>query len=162
MLQEKSEAFEKFKNFKVLVERETKTVLKMFRSDRGGEFFSNEFASYCEKIGVNRHRVAPYSPQQNGVVERRNRTLLEMTRSILKHMKVPNHLWGEAVRHSTYLINQISTKTLDGRTPYEALRGKIPNTAHLRIFGCICYAKTDTVGRRKLDDRSRILVHLGT
>lgn len=77
--------------------------------------------SYCDKNGVNRHLIAPYSPQQNGVVERRNRMLVEMTRSILEHMKVPNVLWGEAVKHSTYLINCITTRDLDGMTPYEAL-----------------------------------------
>lgn len=162
LLQEKNEAFEKFKNFKVLAEQETKSELRTFRTDRGGEFCSNEFVAFCEKNGVNRHLTAPYSPQQNGVVERRNRTLLEMTRSILKHMKVPNFLWGEAVIHSTYLINRISTKTLDGKTPYEALRSKTPNIAHLKVFGCICYAKTNKIGQKKLDHRSRILVHLGT
>ena len=69
---------------------------------------------------------------------------------------------GKAVRHSTYLINQIVTKTLEGKTPYEVLRSKTPDVAHLKVFGCVCYAKTDAVGRRKLDDRSKILVHLGT
>lgn len=106
--------------------------------------------------------TAPYSPQQNGVVQRRNRTLLEMTRSILKHMNIPNDMWGEAVRHATYLINRITTRALQGMTPYEALRSKKPNLSHIRVFGCVCYARTDTMGRRKLDDRSRRLVHLRT
>ena len=106
--------------------------------------------------------TAPYSPQQNGVVERQNRTLLEMTRSILKHMNGPNWLWGEAVRHTTYLINRIATRSLDKKTSYGALRNKKPNIEHLRVFGCVCYAKTNAVGRKKLDDHSRVLVHLGT
>ena len=76
----------------------------------------------CEASGINRHLTAPYSPQQNGVVERRNRTLMEMTRSILKGMKVPNYLWGEGVRHSTYLINRVATKVLKTSTPFEALK----------------------------------------
>ena len=92
LLEEKSEAFEKFKSFKMIAESETKTLLKTFRSDRGEEFCSNEFLAYCDKNGVTRHLTAQYSPQQNGVAERRNRTVLEMTRSILKHMKVPNVL----------------------------------------------------------------------
>ena len=162
LLKEKSEAFDKFKKFKVLVEQETKLTVKTFRSDRGGEFCSTEFQEYCDKNGVKRHLTAPYSPQQNGVVERRNRTLLEMTRSIMKHMKVPNMLWGEAVRHSTYLINRIATKSLADKTPYEALRARKPDISHLKVFGCVCYARTNTVGRKKLDDRSKILVHLGT
>ena len=64
---------------------------------------SHEFQSYCEKFGIDRHLTAPYSPQQNGVVERRNRTLLEMTRSILKHMSLPNHMWGEAINKACHL-----------------------------------------------------------
>lgn len=162
LLERKSEAFDKFKTFKRLAEQETRAEVKTFRSDRGGEFMSQEFISYCDKNGINRHLTAPYSPQQNGVVERRNRTLLEMTRSLLKHMGVPNILWGEAVRHATYLINRIATRSLIGRTPYEALRSKKPNLEHLKVFGCVCFARTEEAGRKKLDDRSRVLVHLGT
>ena len=162
LLTEKSEAFEKFKIFKKRVEQETKTELKTLRTDRGGDFVSREFQSYCDKYGINHHLIAPYSPQQNGVVERQNRTLLEMTRSILKHMNVPNYLWGEAIRHATYLINRVGTRTLVGKIPYEALKNRKPNLSHLKVFGCMCYARTETAGRKKLDDRSRSLVHLGT
>ena len=86
-LKEKGEAFEKFKRFKALVERETGIPIKTLRTDRGGEFTSLEFQKFCEESGIQRHLTAPYTPQQNGVVERRNRTLLEMTRSILKYME---------------------------------------------------------------------------
>lgn len=85
-----------------------------------------------------------------------------MTRSIPKHMNMPNHLWGEAVRHATYLINRVATRSLDGKTPYEALKGRKPNLSLVKIFGSVCYARTETVGRTKLDDRSKVLVHLGT
>ncbi|CAM8944369.1 unnamed protein product [Rhodiola kirilowii] len=162
LLKEKSEAFDKFKAFKKLAEQETGAVVKTFRTDRGGEFVSHEFQSFCDKVGIRRHLTAPYLPQQNGVVERRNRTLLEMTRSVWKHMSLPNYLWGEALRHATYLINRVGTRSVIGKTPYEALRGKKPNIEHLRVFECLGYAKTEEVGRKKLDDRSRILVHLGT
>lgn len=144
-----------------MVEGETKESIKTLRTDRGGEFTSNEFKSFCETTGINRHLTAPYSPQQNGVVERRNQTLMEMTRSILKHMSVPNYLWGEGVRHATYIINRVGTKVLKNQTPYEALKGRKPNIEHLKVFGCIGYAKVDTPHQRKLDDRLRILVHLG-
>lgn len=162
LMKEKSEAFAKFKIFKALVEQETGTKIKTLRTDRGGEFTSREFKEFCDDSGIERHLTAPYSPQQNGVVERRNRTLLEMTRSILKHMDVPNYLWGEAVRHATYLINRIVTRTLLSSTPYECFKGKKPNIGHIRVFGCVVYAKIDTPHLRKLDDRSRPLVHLGT
>ncbi|KAG7582977.1 Zinc finger CCHC-type [Arabidopsis suecica] len=162
LLKEKSQAFEKFKRFKSLVEQETGEKIQTLRTDRGGEFVSQEFNDFCESTGIKRHLTAPYTPQQNGVVERRNRTLMEMTRSILKHMRVPNFLWGEAVRHSTYLLNRIATRSLKDKTPYEMLRSKVPSINHLRVFGCIGYVKTEKPHLRKLDDRSRVLVHLGT
>lgn len=85
-----------------------------------------------------------------------------MTRSIMKHMSVPNYLWGEAIRHATYLINRVGTRALINQTPYEALKKRKPNVEHLRVFGCVSYAKVEFPHLRKLDDRSRILVYLGT
>ena len=105
--------------------------------------------------------TAPYTPQQNGVVERRNRTMMEMARSILKHMHMPNYLWGEAIRHSTYLLNRVATRALKEKTPYEGFRGRKPSVDHLRVFGCIAYAKIDGKLLKKLDDKARMLVHLG-
>ena len=90
LLKEKNEVFEKFKTFKALVEKEVNKVIVTFRTDRGGEFTSRDFQDYCSNNGIRRHLTAPYTPQQNGVVEKRNRTLMEMTRSMLKAMKVPN------------------------------------------------------------------------
>ena len=85
-----------------------------------------------------------------------------MTRSILKHTNLPNYLWGKAIRHATYLINRAATRTLVLKTPYKAFKSRRPNIGHIRIFECIAYAKVDTPHVRKLDDRSRTLVHLGT
>ena len=87
---------------------------------------------------------------------------MEMTRSTLKAMKVPNYLWGEAVRHSTYIINRVPTRALKNMTPYESLRMKKPSLNHIRVFGCLAYAKIDSAMVKKLDDRSLVLVHLGT
>ncbi|KAK1423984.1 hypothetical protein QVD17_19295 [Tagetes erecta] len=144
-----------------MVERETGRKVKVVRTDRGGEFTSREFNEYCNEAGVMRHLTAPYTPQQNGVVERRNRTLMEMTRSILKAMKVPNYLWGEAVRHSTYLINRSPTRSLVGETPYEKYKGRKPSLEHIKVFGCLAHTKVNS-NLQKLDDRSELLVHLGS
>lgn len=81
---------------------------------------------------------------------------------MLKHMELPNYFWGEAIRHSTYLINRVATRSLIAKTPYEVLKGRKPNLDHLRVFGCLGFARTETIGRRKLDDRSRVVIHLGT
>jgi len=85
-----------------------------------------------------------------------------MTRTILKHMRMPNYLWGEAIQHATYLINRVGTRSLQSQTPYEVLKGKKPSVKHLRVFGCIWYTKAETPHLRKLDDRKITLVHLGT
>lgn len=77
----KDEALNAFKNFRALVENGSEKNVKVFRSDRGSEFTSSDFESFCAKAGIARHYATPYTPQQNGVVERRNRTLVEMLRS---------------------------------------------------------------------------------
>lgn len=79
MLKNKDETYEAFKKFKAMVETEREEKIKVFRSDRGCEFMSNFFLNYCEDVGITRHFTSPYSPQQNGVVERRNRTVVPMT-----------------------------------------------------------------------------------
>lgn len=126
LLKTKDEAFQTFKNFRVKVEIETGEKMKVFRTDRGGEFLSNEFTTYCNETGLPRHYTAPYSPQQNGVVERRNRTVLEMVRSCLLSMHVPDVLWGEAVNHVVYVLNRVNTKALKESTPYEMWTGRKP------------------------------------
>nr|GEY06907.1 retrotransposon protein, putative, Ty3-gypsy subclass [Tanacetum cinerariifolium] len=104
---------------------------------------------------------SPYSPQQNGVVERRNRTVLSTTRSMMKAMKLPLTFWVEAVRNAIYILNRVPTRALEDKTPYEALYNTKPNLENLRIFGCTAYAKTTTPHLKKLDDRSIPLIYLG-
>ncbi|GJT62323.1 zinc finger, CCHC-type containing protein [Tanacetum coccineum] len=103
MLKSKDEALGMFQKFCVLVENETSVKVKTLRSDRGGEFNSKAFTEYCNDTGLKHHFTAPYSPQQNGVVERRNRSVIEMTRSMMKSMEVPDTLWGEAVCQAVYI-----------------------------------------------------------
>ena len=160
-LHSKDEALTAFKNFCVLVEREPDRMVRVFRTDRGGEFGSNDFKTFCEENGIKRHYTAPYTPQQNGVVERRNRTVVEMARSCLKEMKLPCMLWGEAVRHSIYLLNRLPTRALTGQTPYEAWNEKKPHVGHTRIFGCVAHMKIPSQQTNKLDDRSKQVINLG-
>lgn len=93
----KLDAFTYFKLFKALVEKETGVPIKCLRTDHGGEFTSNEFKEYCETNGIKRQLTAAYTPQQNGVVERKNRTVMNMARSILVEKNVPRKLWAEVV-----------------------------------------------------------------
>lgn len=117
MLKEKSEAFEVFKKFRSTIEKESGCEIKIFRTDHGGEFCSNDFTNYYELVGISRQYIAPYNPQQNGVVERQNRTVAAMIRSLLRGKKLPAYMWGETVRHSVYLLNRLPTKILCETTP---------------------------------------------
>lgn len=143
------------------VENESENRIKVFRTDRGGEFCSTQFINYCEEAGILRHYTAPYSAHQNGVVERRNRTVVAMARSFLKEKQVPSDFWGEAVRHSVYILNRFPTRALSKYTPYEVWSGSKPDVSHIRVFGCCAYMKVPSVHVKKLDDRSKYVVYLG-
>ncbi|GJS60500.1 zinc finger, CCHC-type containing protein [Tanacetum coccineum] len=160
LLKSKDEALAKFKIFKAQVEMETQHKVKALRTDRGGEFNSHAFVKFCQEEGIQRKTTTPYTPQQNGVVERRNRTVVEMTRSLLKGMNIPDSLWAEAVRHAVYLLNILPTKAVKDITPYEGWKKRKPNMEYLKIFGCLAFVKKVGVHLTKLEDRSIPMVHL--
>ena len=160
-LKEKSEAFVSFKKFKTHVEKESNYKIQALRTDRGGEFTSKEFNEFCDTNGIRRLLTVSHSPQQNGVVERKNRTILEMARSMLKSKEMPKELWAEAVDCAVYISNRCLTKSIDGKTPQEAWSGRKPNVSHLRVFGSIAYAHVPDQRRSKLDDKSEKLVFIG-
>lgn len=161
MLRSKDEAFKCFKKIKAAVENELDVKLKAFRIDREGEFNSDEFTSYCVELGIRRDTTAPYTPQQNGVVERRNRTVVEMARSMLKSKGVPAHFWAEAIKTAVHVLNRAPTRALDGMTPYEALYRRKPKVHYLRTFGCAAHVKKVGPGVLKLSDRSIPGVFIG-
>nr|GEU51461.1 zinc finger, CCHC-type [Tanacetum cinerariifolium] len=160
-LNTKDQAFETFKEYKKSIENELRTTLKMLRMDRGGEFTSNKFMQYCKENGIARQLTAPYSPQQNGVVERRNRTIMSTTRRMMKATNMPQNFWAEAVRHAIYILNSAPTKALVDITRYEAIKRRNPNLENLRVFGFIAYVKVPSQHLTKLDDRSTRMEYLG-
>jgi transposase InsO family protein len=161
MLKSKDQASDVSAKYKAEVENQTRQKIKVLRSHRGGEFLSGIFAEICEDAGIRRQLTAPYSPQQNGVVERRNRTVMEMARCMLKGMKIPGKFWGEAVRHAVYLLNRLPSKPMGEVTPFEAWNGRKPHLGHLRVFGCLSHAKQTAPHPKKLDDRSHKMVYFG-
>ncbi|WVZ79350.1 LOW QUALITY PROTEIN: hypothetical protein U9M48_026940 [Paspalum notatum var. saurae] len=161
LLSSKDEAPEAIKHFQAKVEAETGNKLKVLRTDRSGEFTSVEFGRYCADEGVERHLTAPYSPQQNGVVERRNQTIVGMARSMLKAKKMPVEFWGEAVNTAVFILNRAPTKSLKGMTPFEAWHGRKPDVSFMHTFGCIGHVKNVKPHLGKLEDRSTPMVFLG-
>ncbi|KAL8093468.1 hypothetical protein AgCh_035373 [Apium graveolens] len=106
LMKHKSEAFEKFKEYKYEVEKQTKHSIITLRSDRGGEYLNGEFLDYLKENGIVSQWTPPYTPQLNGVSERRNRTLLDMVRSMMSYANLPVFLWGYALETSAYLLNK--------------------------------------------------------
>jgi transposase InsO family protein len=161
VLRSKDEALQFFKKVKARAEAECSYKLLAFRSDRGGEFNSTDFTEFCDDNGVKHNTTAPYSPQQNDVVERRNQTVVEMARCLPKSVNMPGPFWGEAVKTAVYLLNRASSRSLNGTTLYEAWHGRTPNVRHLKIFGCVAHVKRLGPGINKLADRSIMGVFVG-
>ncbi|KAM1792164.1 hypothetical protein ACFX14_035868 [Malus domestica] len=160
-LKEKSAALKVFKEFKALTEAESNHKLVAVRSNRGGEYTSNAFQAYCKEQEIRHQLTTAYTPQQNGIAERKNRTILDMARSMLKEKNLPKELWAKAVACSIYLLNRCPTKSVKRMTPQEAWSGYKPNVAHLRVFGCVAYAQVPEAKRRKLDNRGEKCVFVG-
>ncbi|GKV01270.1 hypothetical protein SLEP1_g13835 [Rubroshorea leprosula] len=119
--------------------KESGYSIKRLKTDRGGEFTSKEFQNFCENNGIRHFLTIPRSPQQNGVVERKNRTILNMVRSMLRSKNMPKEFWAEAVACAVYLSNISPSKSVQGMTPQEAWSSKKPNVSHLRVFGSIAF-----------------------
>jgi len=144
-----------------MVERQCDSKIKVLRSDGGGEYAASEFSEFYEKEGIVHEFTPPYTPQHNGATRRRNRTLLNMVRCMLKTKKMPNFLWGEAASAATYVLNRSPTQRLKLMTPEEAWTCVKPDVSHLRIFGSLCYKHVPDALRRKLDDKSTPQVLIG-
>lgn len=160
-LSEKSEALSHFKYFKKMVENETSLAIKCLRTDRGGEFTSFDFNNFCMENGIKRQLTTAYTPQQNGVAERKNRTVMNMVRTMLSEKGIPKPFWPEAVNWSNHVLNRCPTLAVKNITPEEAWSGTKPSVDHFRVFGCIAHVHVPEVRRTKLDNRSSICVFLG-
>ncbi|CAK9804033.1 Retrovirus-related Pol polyprotein from transposon TNT 1-94 [Anthophora plagiata] len=135
VLKEKSEILSAFKAFKTRAEKQTGKFIKKIRSDNAKEYLSRGFSEYLQQEGITRQLSTPYTPQQNGVAERANRTIVEMARSMLTQSKLPMSLWAEAVSTAVYIRNRCPTRKLNDITPYEGWTGEKPYVGFLRIFG---------------------------
>ena len=157
LLHSKDEVFEKFKIYKAEVENQCGTKIKRLRSDRGGEYY---FPDYFETMGIIHEITAPYTPQQNGVAERKNRTLTEMVNAMLSNAGLGTSLWGEAILTATYILNRIPLKK-SNITPYEFWSKKKPNLSYFKTWGCRAIVRLPEPKRKKLGEKGIECIFLG-
>jgi transposase InsO family protein len=158
LLHRKSEAFEKFREFRAEVEKQLDKSIKSLRSDRGGEYLSAEFIDHLVQNGIVSQLTTPGTPQQNGVSERRNRTLLDMVRSMMSYSDLPYFLWGYALSTAVYILNHVPTKSAP-KTPRELWTGRKPCLQHFRIWGCPAHVLKGKMD--KLESRSKVCYFVG-
>ncbi|KAJ9535406.1 hypothetical protein OSB04_un001478 [Centaurea solstitialis] len=148
LMRHKSEAFERFKEFQSEVQNQLDKKIKFLRSDRGGEYLSQEFNNHLIECGIVSQLTPPYTPQMNGVSERRNRTLLDMVRSMMCRSSLSVSFWGHALETAAHILNKVPTKSVE-KTPYEIWTGKKPKLSFLKIWGCEVYVKRPTSEKLK-------------
>ena len=171
-IKSKSEVLSKFMEYVSSVEKHTgyqikklnilaEEDIKVLRSDNGGEYTSNDFTKFCAEKRISHEFTEPYCPQQNGVAERMNRTIMEGARSMLYHAKLPLEFWAEACSTAVYLHNRSPTTALKDETRFEHLFGKKPDISHLKVFGCVSYVHVPDSQRRKLDAKAHKAIFVG-
>ena len=161
MLKKKFDVFTIFKQFRALVENITGRTIKCLRTDNGGEFTSKEFDNYCKDVGIKRHKTTVYTPQQNGVSERMNKTLLERARSMLSNVNLQQELCTEAFSTACYLINRSPSTAIGCKIPQEVWKGHPCDYSKLKVFGCDAYALLPKNQHSKLDPKSKVFVFVG-
>ncbi|KAI3715061.1 hypothetical protein L6452_22027 [Arctium lappa] len=137
-LRTKDETSGLIKSFILRIENQTNQRLKVIRSENGTEFKNLDLNTFCEEKGIERQYSAPRTPQQNGVAERRNRTLIEAARSLLAYSKLPITFWAEAVNTACYVQNRVLVVKPKNKTPYELLTKRKPFIGFFKPFGCPC------------------------
>jgi len=138
-LESKSDAFFAFKKLARRLQNTKNSNIGSIRSDHGGEFQNEKFSKFCEKMGIFHNLSAPRTPQQNGVVERKNRSLEELARTMLSESSLPKYFWADVVSTSYYVMNRVLIRSILKKTLYELFNGRKPNSCHLRVFGCSCF-----------------------
>jgi hypothetical protein len=138
-LVDKSDVFATFKTFIKRIHNELETTIKKVRSDNRSEFNNTRIDGLCDEFGIRHQFLTKYTPQSNGLVERKNRTLIDIARSKLSEYNVSYSFWAEAINMACYYSNRLYYHPMMEKTPYELLNGRKPNIAYFRVFGCKCY-----------------------
>ncbi|GJR13990.1 retrovirus-related pol polyprotein from transposon TNT 1-94 [Tanacetum coccineum] len=160
-LRSKDEAPAFIINFLKMIQVRLKETVRRIRTNNGTEFVNQTLREYYEKVGISHETSVARSPQQNGVVERRNRTLIKAARTMLIYAKAPLFLWAEAVATACYTQNRSMIRRRHGKTPYELLHDKPPDLSYLHVFGALCYPTNDSENLGKLQPKADIGIFIG-
>lgn len=163
-LKSKDETCETFQNFKTMVEKQTNHKIMRVRSDNGGEYICENFERYCKKNGILHEKTTPYTPEQNGIAERMNRTLVEKAKCLLFDCNMDKKFWAEAINMATYLVNCTPCTHLvnsEKGTPEEVFTNKKVDLSNLKLFGSKVMVLMPKQKRRKWDKNSTEMIFVG-
>lgn len=144
-----------------MVQTQFEVKVKCVRTDNGGEFTGASFQTLLTDHGINHQKTTPYMPQQNGMVERKHRHLLQLARSLMMEASMPDQFWAHSLLMATHIINRLPTVVLEWRTPYELLYGRQPDYSTLKVFGCLAYATNTKPHKGKFEARAYRCALLG-
>jgi transposase InsO family protein len=142
------------------VENQLERKIKRLRSDRGGEYFLGDFSDFCVKHDIIHGRTLPYSPQSNGVAERKNRTLTDFVNAMLETSGLSKEWWGEAILTACHVLNKVPTKNKE-ITPFEEWEKRKLNISYLRTWGCLAKVNVSINKKRKLGPKTVDCIFLG-
>ena len=158
----KNETFHIFTKFHRKVSNEKGFSIQNIRSDHGTEFENQDFENFCDENGIGHNFSAPRTPQQNGVVERKNRILKKMAHTMLCKSDIPRYFWTEAINTACYILNRALIRQILKKPPYELWKERKPNIAYFHIFGCRCFVLNNGKERLgKFDAKSDEAILLG-
>ncbi|GJT11727.1 putative ribonuclease H-like domain-containing protein [Tanacetum coccineum] len=160
-LRSKDETPEFVTNFLKQIQVGLNKTVRFIRTDNGTEFVNQALSAYYEGVGISHQKSVPRTPQQNGVVERRNRTLVEAARTMMIFSKAPMFLWAEAVATACYTQNRSLIHTRHNKTPYELVHEKKPDLTFFRVFGALCYPTNDSENLGKFQAKADIGIFVG-
>ncbi|MCO5574723.1 hypothetical protein L7F22_028513 [Adiantum nelumboides] len=160
-LKAKSKAFEVFLELKVMVEKENGYHIKCLCTDGGGEYMSYSFDDYLHEQGIRRQTTCRYTPQQNGVAERKNRVIAKIARAMMIEMNMLFTYWAKAIHTVVHIMNRTPTAAIHEISPYERLYGIKPTVSYMKVFGCVCYVHVPNEARKKMEPKAMKCIFLG-
>jgi transposase InsO family protein len=160
-LENNYEVFGKFKEFKAFVEKQSGKSIKILRTHNGKEYVNKDFDNYCKYNGIKREHTVPYTHKKNGVVERKNKTLMDMARCMLHARNMNPKFWTEAINIATYIVNRTPTIVAKHKTPKEAWSRRKLIIGQFKVFGCDAYVHIPDEKRKKLDRKIHKCIMVG-